>query len=98
MIVYIVLKLCVDVEGVRTYCLMKLGYLVLGMADEMHPIAYRERRGGLSPPGHPRWGGGRAPLLLPPPPHTPPPCDAQLIDIRVVCEKSMGVGVVTSKC
>ena len=46
MSVYIVLELCVDVEE-------KLGSLVLGMAIEMHPIAYCEPRGGfacLDPP------------------------------------------------
>ena len=52
---YTVLKLCVDVEGVRTHCTMKLACLILGMAVEMHPIAYRERRGGLSPLAPPDW-------------------------------------------
>ena len=46
---------------------MKLGRLMFGMAIAMHPIAYREPRGGrMTPPDPPRWGGLR------PPPQPPP--------------------------
>ena len=45
MFVYIILKLCVDVEEK-----LGLGSLVFGMAVEMPPIAYHEPQGDLSPP------------------------------------------------
>ena len=48
---------------------MKLGRLMFGMAIAMHPIAYREPRGGhMTPPDPPRWGGLR------PPPNPPLRC------------------------
>ena len=42
---------------------MKLACLVLGMAVEMPPIAYREPRGGSIPPDTPD-GGGMAPPAM----------------------------------
>ena len=85
---------------------MKLGSFMFGMAIAMHPIAYREPRGGPHdpPPDPPRWGGLRPPPQPPPfklglgcaPPPQTPPCDAQLKDNRAVCEKSLGLGVVIS--
>ena len=84
---------------------MKLGSFMFGMAIAMHPIAYREPRGGrMTPPDPPRWGGLRPPPSTPPlqvgvglrPPPQTPPCDAQLKDNRAVCEKSLGLGVVIS--
>ena len=42
MIVYTILKLCVDVEWAKTYCTVNLGRLALGMAVGKHPLANRE--------------------------------------------------------
>ena len=56
------------------YFLMKLACLVLGMADEMHPIAYREPPyGGVAVPPQPppRGGGGGGST----------PCDAHLLGV-----------------
>ena len=46
---------------------MKLGYLVLGMADKIHPIAYCERWGAYPPPYSLDGVGGECP-----PPPSPP--------------------------
>ena len=69
--IHLVLKLCVDVKGARTYSTMYCMYAVLfvGWLLEMPPIVYHEPRGALSPPGTPRLVMGG---VMPPPP-TPSP-------------------------
>ena len=90
MIVYIVLQLCVDVEG--THRTMKLACLVLGMADEMHPISYHERWGGLSPPRTPKLVRGGS---MPP----QPPLQCTPISHLRYLQKCVGAGsVINNRC